>query len=209
MTMAAKLDPRQQVLGIIRGEHRSLAAVLHGLRFLARRFGERADKTCSEQEFTALRAMLHYIDLFPEQQHHPKENHYLFRNVRKRTREADALLDDLELEHRRGAEMIRHLEQGLLRFENGGKAYYSAFASSVEAYCDFHWQHMRKEEDLVFPIAENSLHEADWIELSLAFADNTDPLGGFSAADAAHEDFDKLFTRIVQIAPPPIGVGPV
>ena len=48
------------------------------------------------------------------------------------------------------------------------------------------------------------LTEADWIELDTAFADNSNPLGGLHA----HEDFNKLFKRIVELAPPPIGVGP-
>jgi hemerythrin-like domain-containing protein len=203
------MEPRHRVLNIIRNEHRALAAVLHGLRFMMRQIRERGGShAATEQEFAVLRAMLHYIDAFPEQEHHPKEDRYLFSRIRSSTREGDAVLDDLESEHRLGGDMIRHLEQGLLRFEEGGAAYLAAFATAVEAYCDFHWQHMRKEEDIMLPLAERTLTAADWAQLDLEFGKNAYPL---DAADFRHpdqrEDFDKLFSRIVQLAPPPIGVG--
>ena len=185
---------------VILEEHRALAAVLHGLRFLVRRVREGGRKP----DFPVLRAMLHYIDTFPEKEHHPREDRYLFSRVRLRTHEVDAALDDLEAEHVRGAEMIRHLEQGLLRFEQGGGEYLEPFATAVEAYCDFHWQHMRKEEDVILPAAERVLTDADWAELNAAFAGKANPLGGVQA----HQDFDQLFREIVKLAPPPIGVGP-
>ena len=194
------MGQKRQALAVILEEHRSLAAVLHGLRFLVRRIREGGKKP----DFAVLRAMLHYIDTFPERQHHTKEDRYLFGRIRARTHEVDALLADLESEHKLGGEMIRHLEQGMLRFEQGGGQYFDAFATAVEAYCDFHWQHMRKEEDLILPIAERVLTEADWTELDAAFAANANPLGGVQV----HEDFDKLFREIVKLAPPPIGVGP-
>jgi hemerythrin-like domain-containing protein len=195
-----KTSHQNHVLAVIRDDHRALAAVLHGMRFLIRDIRDNG----KSPRFDVLRAMLHYIDAFPERQHHPKESRYLFVRIRARTTEADAMLSDLETEHALGAEMIRHLEQGLLRFEEGGSEYFSMFATAVEAYGDFHYQHMRKEEDLIIPIAERVLTDADWEELDAAFSENPDPLQGIGA----HEDFDKLFSRIVALAPPPIGVGP-
>ena len=69
-------------LAIIRDEHRSLAAVMHGLEFVVR---EARDKG-TPPSFPLLRAMLHYIKAFPETLHHPKEDAYLFRKLRARTR---------------------------------------------------------------------------------------------------------------------------
>ena len=194
------MQHRHRALSVIRDEHRALNAVLHGLRYLVRKVRDHS----SAPDFNVLRAMLHYIDTFPERQHHAKEDRYLFSRVRLRTHEADEMLSGLESEHVLGAEMIRRLEQGMLRFEVGGGDYFIAFATAVEAYCDFHWQHMRKEEDVILPLAERVLTEADWVELDAAFADNRNPLGGLHA----HEDFNKLFKHIVELAPPPIGVGP-
>jgi hemerythrin-like domain-containing protein len=196
-----KTSHQSRAIRVIYDEHRSLAAVLHGMRFLLRKFGEDGQPP----RFEVLRAMLHYIDNFPERQHHPKESEFLFSRIRLRTSEADAILADLESEHARGGEMIRHLEQGLLRFEEGGAEYFSAFAAAVEAYSEFHYQHMRTEEDLILPLAGRVLTESDWAYIDAAFVGNLDPLNCLGE----HEDFGKLFTRIVMIAPAPIGLGPV
>jgi hemerythrin-like domain-containing protein len=185
---------------VIRSEHRSIAAVLHGLQYL---IGEiRAGK--STPRFDVLRAMVHYIDAFPERQHHPKEDRYLFALVRQRTREADDALDRLEQEHRQGAQMIRDLEQALLRYEEGGSGFFEQFAKRATEYADFHWHHMREEEEGILPLAERVLTAQDWKTIDEAFAGNGDPLLGAEAK----RDYQQLFTRIVMLAPPPIGVGP-
>ena len=81
---------------------------------------------------------------------------------------------------------------------------FAAFDAAVTAYVDFHWAHMRKEEDLVLPVAEASLTADDWKTIDAAFASNEDPLVGIDATRESRE----LFRRIVNLAPPPIGVGP-
>lgn len=197
--MGAK-DTMYQALSIIKGEHRSIAAVLHGMKYLMRVAGERA----APPDFQVLRAMLYYLDTFPEKLHHPKEDKYLFRLLRERTAEETAVLNVLEHQHAQGESKIRALEQALIRYEAGGAQWSEAFAQMVEDYAEFHWKHMRFEEDIVMPLAERVLTEADWRQIAEAFGANGDPM--FSAS---HEDeFKSLFTRIVTLAPPPIGVGP-
>jgi hemerythrin-like domain-containing protein len=186
-------------LNVIRDEHRSLAAVLHGLRYLVDEVREGRRKP----DFQVLRAMVHYIDMFPEKLHHPKEDRYLFARLRQRTTEGNIVLDQLEAEHIHGAKLIRDLEQALLRWEMGDQGNFAAFAAEVERYADFHWRHMRQEEEVVLPLAERALTEEDWREIDAAFAGNADPLMGKDV----EKDFGRLFKRIVNIAPPPIGVG--
>ena len=117
-------------LNVIKDEHRSIAAVLHGLQELVRRIRERGDK----------------IDprVFPE------------------------------------------------------------FAGEVERFVEGYWEHMRKEEEHVFPLAAQLFTPSEWDAIDRAFAANTDPLAG----DRNERDFRRLFSRIVSLAPPPIGVGP-
>ena len=187
-----------QALEIIREEHRLLAAVLHGLKFMV---GEiRGGRT--QADFALFRAMVYYIDAYPERLHHPKEEQFLFRLLRLRTTAADALLDDLRREHEAGEGEIRNLERKLLAYEHG--APFAAFTDAADAYVDTYFNHMRKEEKQVFPLAEQWLTVADWAEVGAAFAKNRDPRSGPDAAE-----FRALFSRIVNLAPPPIGVGPL
>ena len=80
---------------IIRDEHRSLAAVIHGLEYLVRD----ARDSAKPPSFPLLRAMLHYINAFPEKLHHPKEDAYLFRKLRRARRSSTTTLDELERQH--------------------------------------------------------------------------------------------------------------
>jgi len=187
-------------LDVIRSEHRDLAAVLHGLQFLIREVRERR----REPDFTVLRAMVHYIDTFPEKLHHPKEDRHLFARLRQRTTEAREVLDQLEAQHIHGAKLIRDLEQNLLRWEMEGPGSFAAFADEVDRYAEFHWRHMRQEEEVVLPLAERVFDAGDWREIDEAFAGHGDPL----IDKDLEKDFNRLFKRIVNMAPPPIGLGP-
>jgi hemerythrin-like domain-containing protein len=189
-----------QAIRIIREEHQSLAAVLHGLLYLVREI--RAHR--AEPDFELLGAMAYYIDTFPERFHHPKEDAWLFRLLLQRHPPAAEIIERLQSEHRAGAVKLRQLEQALIRYQQGGRDEFPVFAAAVEAYVAFERNHMRSEETEAIPLAQQHLTQADWAEIDAAFLDHADPLLGTSARD----DFLDLFRRIVNLAPPPIGVGP-
>src|SRR3954471_17512211 len=102
----------------IHDEHRSISAVLHGLKSLARD----AQDARVQPQFAVFKAMLHYIDEFPEQLHHPKEDEVLFPLVAARAPEAQKLIDALRAEHKEGARLIRELERSLVLFEDSWPA---------------------------------------------------------------------------------------
>jgi hypothetical protein len=77
-----------------------------------------------------------------------------------------------------------------------------AFSAAVDRYAQFHWDHMRREERELLPLAETFLEESDWAALDAAFGGNEDPV-----ADLREQDFDRLFQRIVNLAPAPVGLG--
>ena len=189
-----------KAIAIILDEHRSLAAVLHGLLFVVAEVHAGRMKP----DFILLRAMLGYIALFPEKLHHPKEDETLFRLLRLRDPQSAPVLDELSAEHARGRELIAALAAALDSWEREGEDSAAAFAAAARDYADFHWAHMRKEEDVVLPRARQCLAAEDWKAIDAAFVANADPLSG---ADAERE-MRELFRRIVTLAPAPIGVGP-
>jgi hemerythrin-like domain-containing protein len=182
----------------IKDEHRSIAAVLHALKQLARD----AEDPSLEPRFDVFRAMIYYIDQFPERLHHPKEDLVLFARLERRAPQAKALIDDLRAEHVKGAQLIRDLEQALVALEVGWAGAEKTFRAAVDAYAEFHWSHMRKEEQQLLPMAERLLTAEDWREIDSAFAGNDDPI-----ADLREQDFEKLFSRIVALVPEPLGLG--
>ena len=187
------------LLDALWNEHRSIAVVLHAMEYLVREqrnHGTRINPA-------VFRAILYYLDVFPERMHHPKEEDYLFAAVRRKTSEADAVLDELRKEHDSGAHSIRDLEQDLLRYEEGGAKEFERFAAAVEQFVIGYRQHMRKEEDGVMPIARRVLNAQDWADINRAWAENRDPLTGVET----EKEYEQVLDRIVKLAPPPIGIA--
>jgi hemerythrin-like domain-containing protein len=186
-------------LRIIHDEHAALAAMLRSIQLLLsqhRRQGTLPD-------FAVLRAMLFYLDEFPEKRHHFKESALLFPKLRARTPEAAAVLDRLDQDHGRGEAAIRELEHALLAFEMMGEARRNAFEQAAQRYLDFYFEHMTLEEKQILPLAERMLTAEDWAELDKAFLANRDPLTGHEPDD----EYRALFSRIVNVLPAPLGLG--
>ena len=192
-------DAMNKAIRIIRDEHRSISAVLNALKHLA---DDAYSDTAVKPDFQVFRAMIRYIDEYPERLHHPKEDAYLFERVYERAPMSHHLIDQLRGEHKAGIGLVRELERALLFFEEGWPQGAYQFRAAVDTYCQFHWSHMRKEEEELLPIAEKHLVAEDWDKIAEAFAGNTDPI-----ADLREKDFAALFSRIVALAPAPVGLG--
>jgi len=187
-------------LRIIREEHNALSAMLRSVPLLLAQ--HRKDHT--EPDFRALRAMLFYVDEFPERRHHKKESELLFPKLRARTPLSRDLLDKLDEDHAHGELRIRELEHLLLGYEMMGSSRQEVFEHAMQRYIDFYLAHMALEEREILPLAEKVLTPTDWAELDEAFSSNCDPLTGLEPQD----EYRLLFSRIVQLVPAPVGLGP-
>jgi hemerythrin-like domain-containing protein len=188
-----------RVLDIIRDEHRSIYAVLDGLRYLARH-NLTARLTIDPKVF---RAMLNYLETYAERLHHPKEE-YLFAALRQFGKQSEAALARLERDHAGGERTLRDLDHCLARCEAAGETRFAAFANAVEDFVRDYLQHMKKEEDEVFPLALKLLTPGDWAVIDTAYAEDHDPY----VAAQEKRDLGEILDRIVRLAPPPVGVGP-
>lgn len=185
---------------IIHDEHAALAAMLQSLRMMIKR-GPGTDATSF---FDVLRAMLFYIDEFPERLHHTKETELLFPPVAARAPHIKDAIAHLDRDHARGEAAVRELQHQLLAWELLGESRRGVFEQAAQRYLDFYLEHMRMEEAIIIPEAEKVLTEDDWKVIDAAFATNGDPLTGKYPRDPL---YDRLFTRIVMRAPSPIGLG--
>jgi len=195
---------QHEALRVIRDEHASLAAMLQSLLRMIQQGPDPAGTGEPELYFDVLRAMLFYIDEFPEKHHHPKESDLLFPRVARAAPQTVPTIDLLERDHLQGEQRVRELMHLLLAWELLGATRRPAFEEEARRYVDFYLHHMRLEETVVLPAAEAALSEADWHALNAAFATNLDPLSQRIPRDP---QFDRLFTRIVMRAPAPVGLG--
>lgn len=182
----------QEALSIIKDEHRSLAAIIHGLQLAIGKIEE-----ASNSDVGLLRAMLFYIEQFPERLHHPKEESFLFRLLRLRTSEYDGVLAELEQQHHEGSVLFVELRKALQAFESGGAGTVAVFRSALEHFAKAQWHHMTVEEQVILPAAISHLTDADWHEVSQAFKSNNDP--HFAMQDDGV--FNELLVRILNMTP--------
>lgn len=187
-------------LQIIRQEHAALAAMLRSLILML----DRGPDDDEDRFFDVVRAMLFYIDEFPERLHHPKETKLLFPKVAERAPQVASTIERLNHDHANGEHAVRELQHQLLAWELLGPTRRKTFESAARRYVDFYLDHMRVEELEVLPAARQTLDADDWKALDAAFASNRDPLADDSARGP---QFERLFTRIVTNAPAPIGLG--
>jgi nucleotide-binding universal stress UspA family protein/hemerythrin-like domain-containing protein len=183
----SNLAPRtdeQQALAVLRDEHRSLAAVMQALLDIVRDPARAADTAL-------LGALVYYIERFPERQHHPKEDAYLFRLLRARTHEYDTVLSELEQQHVDGAVHFESLRRNL---DSGDR---DSFRQAVEAFAEHQRRHMSLEERVVLPAASLHLTAEDWKEIATAFAPSGDPRFGIG------ESFEALASQLLELAAEP------
>lgn len=195
---------RPLTLTILQDEHQALAAMLRSLGMLlqmARREGHPPD-------FSVLRAMLFYVDEFPERQHHRRETEYLFPLVRERCPELQPVLQRLDQDHHKSEQAIRDLQHALLAFEVLGEPRRDAFETAMQHYTRQYLEHMALEEREVLPAAQRSLSADDWARLDAIFEAGRDPLALPSPGEQAPNDYKPLFSKILMQAPTPIGLGP-
>lgn len=187
---------------VIRAEHDVLAAMLRTLPQLLqahRRAGTPPD-------FGALRAMLFYVDEFPERLHHVKESELLFPRLRALDPALRETLDDLDADHAQGERAIRELQHSLLAWEQMGEARRDKFEQQLKVYAARYLRHMKREEAEILPRALALFSADDWADLDAAFGSHQDPLAP-RAGQAVDAAYAALRERILAALPEPFGWG--
>ncbi|MEO8135053.1 MAG: hemerythrin domain-containing protein [Betaproteobacteria bacterium] len=187
----------KSALDVIRNEHRALAAVLGALKQIVEGIASRR----FDADFALLEAMIEYVTAVPDKIHHPKEDGYLFPALRLRAPQVGPILDELQEDHRTGPGQVDELKRALSAYQSAGASGLPAFSDRVQSYVGYQRQHMSKEETKVLPLAREALTAEDWASIDAAFAANGNPWEGPTG------EYRQLFTRIVSLAPAPIGVG--
>ena len=197
VSSTGELPAPARSIAIIRDEHRSLAAVMHaGMRALTE-----ARETGTAVDPELMRAIVHYLQQFPLQLHHPKEEAHLFARLRERTTSCHAELDELERQHERDAQLVAELARRVEALAASAPAGLSdasrALEDEMSRYARFLWDHLGREEGVILPAAQRHLLAEDWASIDAAFAENRDPLAG----GGTDKEFHQLLSRIVNHAP--------
>jgi len=188
-----KLPPSLQML---RNEHTELASVLRAMK----RMLDRGPEDEPERFFDLLRAMLFYIDEFPEKLHHPKESDILFPHLLRVAPQLFPAVEQLEKEHLRGDSLVRSLQHDLIAWEMMGEPRSATFTEAAYDYIAHYQAHMRMEETVIFPAAVAALTAGCWKRIDAAFGLGYAP---FAGKPPLHSAYDRLYFKIMAGAAEP------
>ena len=184
-----------RAIALIQDEHRSLAAVIYGMK---RRVAEARSGACG-LDHEGFGRLSQYIREFPEQRHHPKEEQSLHRLLRDHGGRGRELMHTLEAQHLKEYELGAALQQAWTACGAGASGVdpqLAALERAVESLADHVWEHMRLEEESLLPLALEVLTPDDWKEVAETFEGNRDP--GFG--EWSEEDFRHHFTSVANMA---------
>jgi len=160
--MQTKLRPTE----ILSQEHRVIERVLDCLDVLA----QRALKT-GELDTRSATEALEVISTFADTCHHMKEENVLFvrmqeRGIPRHVGPIAVMLHD----HETGRERVRAMRAALARYVKGERAAAKEFADNAFAYTELLREHIGKEDQVLFPMAEATFTDQDREEVLAGFA---------------------------------------
>lgn len=167
----------------LKHEHRVIELVLTGLEGLARRAEaeRRADRERADRALEILRN-------FADRCHHGKEERHLFRLMEERgvPREGGPI-GVMLTEHEQGRGHIRALTESVAKAAAGAEEALGTFIAHADRYVALLRQHIQKEDNVLYPMAERLFSQADDEQLVEAFeAIERDEIG-----EGVHEKYHQ------------------
>lgn len=160
----------------LRHEHRVILVVLTGMEGMAHKPLRRGDTE----------RLLEILRVFVDKCHHGKEERHLFKALEAHGMSPESgPLAVLLNEHEQGRAHVRALAQAAPGAVRGEPQAGSDYARHAQTYVVLLRDHIRKENGVLFPLAERMLSEEDDTRLAEAFeAIERDEIG-----DGAHEKY--------------------
>ncbi|MGA7810936.1 hemerythrin domain-containing protein [Bradyrhizobium sp.] len=177
-----------KLINILLGEHQNIEKLLgvleHELDIFDR--GERPD-------YEVLQTIIQYFQDYPEKCHHPKEE-MIFAKLMARDPVAARRFGDVEAEHETEASRLHGFAAAVQSILADQEFLREDVHSAMRAFIDHQREHLKKEEQLLFPAALKALLPDDWSAIDARLDDRKDPL--FDAV--VEEQFHDLQQTILR-----------
>ena len=195
------------IIDLLRQEHRNIERLLRVLEQELSVFdrGEQLD-------YEVIWAVIAYFQVYPDVCHHPLED-AVFTKLRGRDPAAAGKIGDLEAEHRRGAERLRHVAEAIENMLMDRELLPHTVDDIIRDFIVHEWRHMAMEERDFFPAAVEALQPEDWAEIASArSAGEKDPLFD-ETLEARFEAVRPILRQVYWVEPQiscfrAAGVGP-
>jgi hemerythrin-like domain-containing protein len=172
----------------LKHEHRVIEKVLAILIQAA----DRADKgkSLSTDFFPKV---VDFLRNFVDRCHHGKEEENLFVSMEKRgvSREGGPL-GIMLIEHEQGRAFVKRMDEAGKRLADGDQKALKVATDSARAYSKLLQQHIKKEDDVLYPMADRVLTAADQKKLLVKFEEiELERIG-----PGKHEEYLKLIAKL-------------
>ena len=131
-------------------------------------------ETGAAANHSLLNQAMYYLQNYPDQCHHPKED-LVFEMIARRDPEAAATVGDLIMEHKKITDLTIQVAAAVTRLGTGSTEDLELREALRELTMEYR-RHMEKEETVFFPRALEVLNRSDWASIDFELFDRDDPL---------------------------------
>jgi hemerythrin-like domain-containing protein len=140
-----------------------------------------------------LKQMVEFISVFADRCHHGKEEDLLFPEMEKAgiPKEAGPVAVMLK-EHAMGREYVSAMSNAIAQYEPGNQQASSKFAQNARRYISLLTQHIEKEDNILYPIADTRIPKVKQDELLKEF----EKIEQEKIGVGKHEELHNLLKRL-------------
>lgn len=172
----------------LRNEHEGIELMLRILQAIAGKLGQ-GEQIGSGQ----LNGIMEFLSIFVDKCHHGKEEEFLFPALEAVGVQRDGGPIGVMLnEHEQGRKLVAKLKDAVTRCTSGDKTAAAGFQLTTSEYVTLLTQHIEKENNVLFAMADAKLDAAKDAELFEAF----EQLENERIGPGKHEEFHELLHRL-------------
>ena len=149
-------DHLPSILQQMRRDHGNMARLLDVLQAELNRY-----KVGDTLDFEVVSRIVDYVLNFPDLRHHPRED-LVFRYLADRDPASSHRVETILAEHRELAALSRKLSAALGNLQRDVEMPRPWLETLLDSFIARNRDHMRREEELFFPLAMHALTAADW-----------------------------------------------
>lgn len=180
--------------GILRHEHDAILRMLDATEEVARML-DRGEQVSPE----ILTGLLEFFQLFADRCHHGKEEELLFPLLEKRGLPSQGgPLSVMLMEHEQGRWLIRELAAATAAYKAGDEAGRPCWAIAARGYARLLREHIFKENNVLFQIADRLLDDTEQKDLAAAFERIEEEKMGRGTHERLHGQMETLLAEISQ-----------
>ncbi len=140
--------------------------------------------------------LLEFFVVFVDKCHHGKEEELLFPALEAiGVRRDGGPIGVMLMEHQQGREFVRKMKEAFAEYKTGKPAAAVPFIQAARGYTALLEQHILKENNVLFPLAEKQLPEAKQSELAKGFeAIEVEKIGV-----GKHEEFHRMLENLERV----------